>query len=87
MEHDDFYKYDDVNKCETLEELAKVIESFADENGDIQGRTKKFSAARMADFCRSYSLDIHNMLTREWGIRQQAMMIIFYNPYNKSTHG
>lgn len=75
----DLEKYEAVNKSETLEDLAKVIESFADEKGDIQGRTKKFSAVRMASFCRHYSLDLHNTLTREFGIRQQAMMILFYN--------
>lgn len=71
-------KYKKVNECETLEELAKVIESFADKNGAIQGRTKKFSSSRMADACRNYSKEIHNVLTREFGIRQQALYILFY---------
>ena len=75
----DLEKYEAVNKCETLDELAECILSFADELGDIQGRTKKFSASRMSNACRQYDLTFHNALTREFGIRQQAMMILFYN--------
>lgn len=74
----DLEKYQKVNACETREELAQVIESFADENGFIQGREKKFNAGVMASICRRYTLAEHNMLTREFGIRQQAMCIIFY---------
>jgi len=88
MEHDDFYKYEAVNLCENLDELAHIIESFADENGDIQGRVKKFNAKTMANACRNYNWYSHNTLTREFGIRQQAMMLLFYkDPYNKSIHG
>jgi hypothetical protein len=68
-----------VNHCETLEELAMAIESFADEKGQIQGREKSFNALRMANFCRQYNLAVHNTLTREFGIRQQAMYILFYD--------
>ena len=75
----DLEKYEAVNKCETLEELAQVIESFADELGNIQGRAREFEARKMANNCRRYSLSIHNSLTREFGIRQQAMYILFYN--------
>ena len=72
-------KYQKVNSCETLEALAKVIESFADERGMIWGRDKLFNAGVMASICRRYTLAEHNMLTREFGIRQQAMYIIHYN--------
>lgn len=71
-------KYDLVNQSQTLNELAYIIESFADSDGFIQGRTRKFDAKKMADCCRNYNLEIHNSLTREFGIRQQAMCIIFY---------
>ena len=70
--------YDKVNKCETLDELADVILECADENGDIQGRTRSFSARKMAIFCRGFSLELANTLTREFGIRQQAMYIVHY---------
>jgi hypothetical protein len=72
-------KYHAVNKCKTLDELADVILSFADEDGNIQGRSGSFSAELMAGVCLGYNLKYHNSLTREFGIRQQAMMIIFYN--------
>lgn len=71
-------KYQAVNACETFEELASVIESFADEDGMIQGRTRKFSAERMAWNCRNFTIAQPNVLTREFGIRQQAMYISYY---------
>lgn len=71
-------KYQKVNECKTREELAQVIESFADQDGFIQGRKRQFKAGIMASICRRYTLAEHNMLTREFGIRQQAMCIIFY---------
>ncbi len=75
--------YDKVNKCETLDELADVILECADENGSIQGRTRSFSAKKMAMFCRGFSLEIANTLTREFGIRQQAMYIVYYDQFMK----
>jgi hypothetical protein len=75
----DLEKYQAVNKCESFEELARVIESFADEKGIIQGRTKKFDATKMAQHCRTFSMFQPNVLTREFGIRQQAMYISYHN--------
>lgn len=75
---EDLEKWQAVNACETLEDLAKVIESFSDENGDIQGRNKKFSANKMALCCKNYFDIPKNTLTREFGIRQQAIYILYY---------
>ena len=75
-------KYELVNNCETLDELADVILSFADEKGMIKGRTKSFNAKSMSEACRNYSFAIHNTLTREFGIRQQALMILLYSQKN-----
>lgn len=73
-------KYDAVNQCETLQQLADVIRSFADEGGMIQGRTRKFNAEEMAAACENYVRIPHkNSLTREFGIRQQAMYILYYS--------
>ena len=74
----DLEKYEKVNKCETFEELAKTIESFADNLGYIQGRSRKFNAKKMANYCRNFSWFAPNLLTREFGIRQQAMYISYY---------
>lgn len=70
-------KYEAVNKSKNLKELADVIRSFAID-GMIQGRTRRFDAEKMAEHCESYNLRKHNILTREYGIRQQAMMLLFY---------
>ena len=74
-------KYEAVNKSNSLEELAQVIESFADENGVIQGRTQGFPAGRMADHCRNFKQVQKNALTRKFGIRQQAMYLEYYGKY------
>jgi len=71
--------YDKVNQCETFEELAQVIEMLVDEDGFIQGRNRKFNGKAMADYCRNFSIVYPNILTREFGIRQQAMYINYYN--------
>jgi len=71
--------YDKVNQCETLEELALIIESLADSDGMIQGRTRKFKAFKMAFACRNYGAMQKNSLTREFGIRQQAMYLLHYS--------
>ena len=73
----DIDKYELVNKCETLDELSDAIKSIAD-GADIIGRTESFNASFMAKLCKTYSLNNHNVLTRKYGIRQQAMMILFY---------
>jgi hypothetical protein len=74
--------YDKVNQCETFGELAQVIRSLADEDGMIQGRVKKFDAEKMAKHCEGfkllYEVGAPNALTREFGIRQQAMYINYY---------
>jgi hypothetical protein len=72
-------KYDAVNSAETLDELADVINSFADEDGMIQGRTRKFRASKMAHACKAFGVISPNTLTREFGIRQQAFYINHYS--------
>lgn len=75
---DDLQKFYFVNTCETAQELSKIIQMFADkETGLIQGRRRQFSADKMAS-CVPFVIDGSipaNVLTREWGIRQQALYI------------
>lgn len=78
----DLQKFQAVNKTETLEELALLIESFADEKGMIPGRERMFDAKKMAHYCRYYCIGIYNTLTREYGIRQQAMYLLMINNEN-----
>jgi hypothetical protein len=74
----DLEKYQVVNSTRTLKQLADVIRSFS-VDGIIQGRERTFDSEKMATKCESYDLQIHNTLTREFGIRQQAMMLLFYD--------
>lgn len=67
-----------VNKCKTLKSLSKVILSLADDDGMIQGRIRKFNAKRMSEGCIAIGVINPNVLTREFGIRQQAMYINYY---------
>jgi hypothetical protein len=71
-------KFEMVNLCETSEELTNALRSIADqETGMIKGRLREFDSQRMAGYV---SLVINegapaNLLTREFGIRQQALYL------------
>lgn len=71
-------KFQIVNSCETPKELADTIIKLADpETGRIQGRRKDFDSTRMS-ICVGpviYEGAPANLLTREFGIRQQALYI------------
>lgn len=73
----DLEKYEAVNASETLEELAEVITTIG-EDAEIQGRTRSFNSEKMAAACKNFSNFPPNILTRKWGIRQQAMYINYY---------
>lgn len=78
-------KYELVNKCETFEELAKVIESLGNKGGHIEGRTIIMSTKRMAAYCRNFmKVPIIRVLTRKFGIRQQALYIKYYKDLENS---
>jgi hypothetical protein len=76
-------KYDKVNQCETEESLKAAIISFADDNGDIQGRSRKFSAVSMSRGLRYFMEGDYpaEILTREFGIRQQAIYVKSFGGY------
>ena len=76
---DKLEKYEAVNKCKTFKELADLIRSFANERGNIQGRQRSFSVEQMALNCERFPANVPNLLTREFGIRQQAMHIQYFN--------
>lgn len=71
-------KYDLVNQTETLKGLAWAIRSLANEDGLIWGRTRKFNAEKMAECAENFLSVSPNTLTREFGIRQQALYIKHY---------
>lgn len=70
-------KWQAVNRSQNQEELAKLIIEFADERGMIQGRERKFDAFEMAAGLRMFmeGMAYANVLTREYGIRQQALYL------------
>jgi hypothetical protein len=78
----DLEKYELVNKCETSEELSDAIIKISNpKTGLISGRIRMFIADQMANYC---DLVINgnsspNLLTREFGIRQQALYIKYYS--------
>jgi hypothetical protein len=74
-------KYEAVNQCEFVKELQDLIISFADKSGQIHGRNKIFNAQEMANKVPMVVDGIipANVLTREYGIRQQALYLAYYN--------
>lgn len=75
-------KYQAVNACETKEDIYDVILSFADQLGYIKGRTRSFDANQMVKGASLYfsGLTGPEVMTREYGLRQQAMLIKYYLP-------
>lgn len=74
-------KWQLVNQCETPLELENTIAKFADSEGMIQGRNRKFKAAKMI-IGLQFFMDSEapaNVLTREYGIRQQAIYLKTFN--------
>jgi hypothetical protein len=70
-------KWQAVNQCENEKVLHDLIIQFADEDGMIQGRSRKFDANKMANALQLFIEDEapSNVFTREFGIRQQAIYL------------
>jgi hypothetical protein len=74
-------KYQAVNSADTVESLKEAIMACSD-GGIITGREMQFDAKRMCDNLELYMRDASpvtglqaNTLTRNWGIRQQAIYL------------
>jgi hypothetical protein len=74
-------KWQAVNRCETQAQLADLISKFADQERMIQGRERKFDASKMIIGLSYFMVDEMpaNVLTREFGIRQQAIYLKIFN--------
>ena len=72
-------KFELVHKCETAEELHSAVLQCA-ENGVIHGRHREFEANNMANYVQLAIDGIvpFTKLTRNYGIRQQAIYIAYY---------
>ena len=76
----DLEKFQLVNSCETVKELKDAIIKLSNTEGYIQGRTRIFDGIRMSNNVASVvnkTLD-PRVLTREFGIRQQALYLSYY---------
>ena len=72
-------KYQLINQCETHSELREAILNIAEE-GMIKGKKRDFDAQKMADRLLQIMAKERplNNLTRSYGIRQQAVYLMFY---------
>jgi len=72
--------YEAVASCETYKHLAGIIRTISIE-GRIQGRNRSFVSEKMALACEDFETfmenGLPNVLTREFGIRQQALYIYY----------
>jgi len=68
--------YDKVNQCETLKQLSEVILELS-HYGIVEGRTRHFDGVHMANHCERLEKGSEfRVLTRMYGIRQQAIYIV-----------
>lgn len=69
-----------INDSETFDQLKDNIKRLADEDGSIMGRIRPFLAEKQIN-----NVDIvkagypANILTRSYGIRQQAIYLLYYH--------
>jgi len=68
----DMWQY--VNNIKSLNELAELIINISDEDNMIQG-TSKMNAIEMSEDCKNFTIVNRHRLTRNYGIRRQAMYI------------
>jgi len=70
-----------VNQAEDKTQLEFIINKLADTEGMIQGRTRKFDANKMVIGLNLFMKDEapSTVLTREFGIRQQAIYLKLFN--------
>lgn len=79
----DIEKYEAVNSCESFEELLRILKSFEDKDGFIQGKSGTFDVDKMISKCRNWwtfpEIIAPNCMTRMWGLRQQMMYLKYYD--------
>ncbi len=75
-------KFQLINQCETVEELADAILKISG-GIEIKGRFISFDAEKMSKRVAQVVNEdlIPNVLTRQYGIRQQALYIKFYQRF------
>lgn len=69
-------KYQVVNSCTSLPELASAINLLQNDKGEVEiSHNRTMSAHIMVQTCLDFSEFNQNNLTRKYGIRQQAVML------------
>lgn len=74
-----------INRSESKEDLLRNLKEYADEDGFIKGVSKKLSLDKLTRGIEGYfdgTLN-PNYITRELGLRQQAMYIKYYEDLDK----
>ena len=77
----DLEKFQLVNSCETVVELEKAIHECSNSMLQIEGKTKMFDAEKMiSQVSKVVNGELYaSCLTRNWGIRQQALYLAYYH--------
>ena len=77
--------FNEVIKCETYEQLAKVIGKLTNVRGEMQGTDKVLDGRSAKEACLDFVNQPPNSLTRMYGIRQQALYIRYYEQADQMT--
>jgi len=72
-------KYELVNKAESIEELEKAMDLLWPDD-QVKGRTRMFDKNRMKSHINEVVNGLRgpNALTRQYGLRQQALYLQYY---------
>lgn len=68
-------KWQTINACKSLEQLGIAIIHISGPSQIIQGTSKEFDAIKMATYAANFNDYPDNYLTRNYGIRQQAIYL------------
>jgi hypothetical protein len=73
-------KYQLINTTDSVKELQDVILKIADKGGKIEGRSKIWDAKQQSEDVEHVVRGSKppNRLTRSYGIRQQAIYLLYY---------
>lgn len=80
-------KYELVNNCEYPKELEEAIITIGSDINIIHGKTRAFDSVKMASYVEGVIFNQFNpaLLTRSYGIRQQALYLKYYIDQEKSV--
>ena len=80
-------KYELVNNCEYPKELTEAIITIGSDANTIHGKSRSFDSIKMASYVDGVISNDFNpaLLTRSYGIRQQALYLKYYIDQEKSS--